>query len=433
VGRPNVGKSTLFNRLAGSSIAIVHDTEGVTRDRHYADAHVRGRDITLIDTGGFDPTTEDPLRQGIARGVAAAVEEADVVVCVLDGVAGPTEADRATVETLRKTSVPVVYAANKSDGERQEHEAAALYELGVDRVIAVSALHGRGMHQLEAAIIAHLPPPAPVEPVDASVPRIALLGRPNAGKSSLFNRLCGAERSIVDARPGTTVDPVDTRITLDGHPALLIDTAGVRRKARVERGIEAVSVIRAIRTMERSDVVILLTDATTTVAEQDARLLGLAAAKGRGIVVGLNKLDLLGPEEAKAAEEQARTALHFAPWAPIVGLSAKTGRGVKKLVKSVVSAHESFNRRVSTAALNRFFRDVLSRRPPPTQGGRAPRLYYVTQAEAAPPVFVVMCSSPSHVRESYRRFVTNQLRSEFGFFGVPLIVHFRPSRGRGEG
>jgi GTPase len=434
VGRPNVGKSTLFNRLAGSSVAIVFDVEGVTRDRHYADAHVRGRDVTLVDTGGFDPTSEDPLGQGIARGVEAAVAEADVVVCVLDGTTGPTEGDRVAVQRLRQSRRPVLFAANKVDGEAQELEANLLYELGVEQIFPVSALHGRGMHSLEAAIISHLPPPAAEPPRDDTLPRIALLGRPNAGKSSLFNRIARAERSIVDARPGTTVDPVDTLVDLAGTPAILVDTAGVRRKARVEKGVEAASVLRALRTMERSDVIVLLTDATEPLAEQDARLLGMAASKGRALVVGLNKIDLLSAEEARKAEEQARSALHFATWAPVLALSARSGAGVGRLVKQIVRAHASFQRRVGTAELNRFFRDVLEATPPPTQGGRAPRLYYITQAEVAPPVFVVMCSSPGHVRVSYRRFVANQLRKSFGFEAVPLIVHFRPSRrGRDEG
>jgi GTPase len=430
VGRPNVGKSTLFNRLAGRSVAIVHDSEGVTRDRHYVDTHVHGRDFALVDTGGFDPNADDPLQQGIARGVDAAIAEAEVIICVLDATTGPTEGDRLTVERLRRSARPVVYVANKADGAEGAMDAAALYTLGLERLIAVSALHGRGMHELEAAVVGHLPPPVEStspEAVDA-LPRIALLGRPNAGKSSLFNRLVGTERSVVDARPGTTADPVDVRVELMGTPLLLVDTAGIRRKTKVEGGVETASVLRAMRTMERADVVLLLADATQGIAEQDARLLGLAQAKGRGIVVGLNKTDLLDAGERKRAIDEARVSLHFAPWASIVPLSAKSGAGIGKLTREILATQHAFHLRVPTAELNRFFREVLAEQPPPTQGGRAPRLYYVTQAETAPPVFVVMCSSPAHVRDSYQRFVQNQLRRTFAFHGVPLIVHFRRSR-----
>lgn len=426
VGRPNVGKSTLFNRLAGKDLAIVHDEPGVTRDRHYADAHIRGRDVTLIDTGGFDRTDADPIGRGIARNVEAAIEEADAILCVLDGTAAPTPADRDAVDLLRRSRKPVLYVANKADSEARSLEANELYSLGVERIFPVSAVHGRGLHELEAELVASLPGPArEPPPPDPVVPHVAILGRPNAGKSSLFNRLAGEERSLVDERPGTTVDPVDTRVEIDGTPCVLVDTAGIRRRARVERGVESASVMRAIRAVARADVVVLLADATTGVAEQDARLLGLASARGRAIVVGLSKADLLDAKAKQKALEDARTALHFAPWTKILLLSSRTGEGVQELSRQILLAHASFHRRVGTAALNRFFEGVLEKNPPPTHGGKAPRLYYVTQAETAPPVFVVMCNSPEAVKASYRRFVANQVRKEFDFVSVPVIVHFR--------
>lgn len=432
VGRPNVGKSTLFNRLAGKDLAIVYDEPGVTRDRHYADAHVHGRDVTLVDTGGFDRTSLDPIGRGIARNVEAAIEEADAILCVLDSCAPPTPADRDAVDLLRRSRKPVLYIANKADSEARALEANELYALGIDQIFPVSAAHGRGLHQVEAALVERLPPPTEAAaPPDPAVPHIAIVGRPNAGKSSLFNRLAGEERSLVDDRPGTTVDPVDTRVEIEGQHCVLVDTAGIRKRARVSRGVESASVMRAIRAVGRADVVVLLSDATTGVAEQDARLLGLASARGRGIVVGLSKADLLDAKAKHKALEDARTALHFAPWTQILLVSSRTGEGIRELSRRVLSAHASFHRRVTTAALNRFFESVLEKNPPPTHGGKSPRLYYVTQAESAPPVFVVMCNSPESVKASYRRFVANQIRKEFAFESVPVIVHFR-GRKKGE-
>lgn len=428
VGRPNVGKSTLFNRLTGANLAIVHDAPGVTRDRHYADAHLTGRDVTLVDTGGFDPTTEDPMGQGIARHVVAAIEEADVILCVLDGSGSATEPDRAAVELLRRSGRPVVYAANKVDNPKQALAAAELYELGLERLIHVSALHGRGTHELVQALTQVLPPPdeeaSSAESSDY-LPRLALIGRPNAGKSSLLNCLAGSERSLVDNQPGTTRDPVDTRVEYRGREYVVVDTAGIRRRAKVDRGVEAASVMRSIRAISRAHVIVLMCDAAVGVAEQDARLLGLCADRKRAIVVGLNKMDLLGRAEQKQALEQARSVLHFAGWAPIVALSAKSKSGVPDLMKQVDLAATQFSERISTGELNRFFERVLERTPPPTRGGRAPRIYYITQVRTAPPVFVAMCSSPHHIAESYKRYVQNQIRKAFGFSAVPIVVEYR--------
>ena len=459
VGRPNVGKSTLFNRLVGEKLAIVHDAPGVTRDRHYADTHIQGRDITLVDTGGFDPTTDDPMGQGIARHVHAAIAEADVVLCVLDGSAPPTGPDQDAVNLLRRSSKPVIYAANKADGPGREALAADLYSLGIDHLIPVSSLHGRNIGKLEAAIVRQLPERAPDdlelspapeesgdgepreeepregEPAEAATPeepiRIALVGRPNAGKSSLFNRLARAERSLVDDRPGTTRDPVDSLVEIGKRRFLVVDTAGIRRKSRVSEGVEAESVMRSLRAVARAQVIVLMCDATEGVAEQDARLLGLCAERGRAIVVGLNKADLLPPRELSERIKDARHALDFARWAPVVGLSAKTGHGVRKLMDQVQSAGEEMGRRVGTSALNRFFEQVLSNRPPPTKGGRSPRIYYITQTGVYPPTFVAWSNAPENIVESYRRFVTNQIRQQFGFQAVPLRVFYR-KRGRKE-
>jgi GTP-binding protein len=439
VGRPNVGKSTLFNRLARERLAIVHDEPGVTRDRHYADTMAFGRPYTLIDTGGFDPESDDPMKAGIAGHVKAAVAEADVIVFVTDD--NLTHADRAAVALLRESQKPVFYTANKADTPQRDADAYELYRLGVDKVIPISALHGRGMGELEAAIVAALPkwePPATEE--DEHLTRIAIVGRPNAGKSSLLNRLLGEERMLVDDRPGTTRDAIDALITRksvgpDGqeeeHRYVFIDTAGIRKKGRVTKAddaVESMSVLSAIRSIERAHVVVLMVDAHDGVAEQDAKIMGLAEDRGRGMVIALNKNDLLDKDGAKKAEELAREKISFAPYVPLVRISAKTGRGVNDLLKTVDLVRAGFRKRVGTGELNRFFAEVLELRPPPTMGAKAPRLYYVTQAEHSPPKFVIISSAPDHVHFSYQRFVQNQLRKRFGFEGVPVRVVYKQKR-----
>jgi GTP-binding protein len=475
VGRPNVGKSTLFNRLAGIAIAIVHDEPGVTRDRHYADVHAFGRTFTLIDTGGFDPGDTDAIGRGIARHVRAAVEEADVIMCILDGQTPPTEADAAAVRMLRQAHKPVIYIANRVDHPRQLEQAAELYSLGIE-LIPVSALHGRGMPELGEALLAGLPPitpeeaaaldapPPPRRPAlprrseskdlegdadeielrDAAVaaeaelaaagpppvPRVALIGRPNAGKSSLLNRLSGQERSLVDDRPGTTRDPVDARISFKGHEYVIVDTAGIRRRSKVEPGVESQSVMQALRSVQRADVVVLLCDAAEGLAEQDARLLGLVAERSRPIVVGLNKIDLLNARQRKAALESAQDQLHFAPWAPIVSFSNKTGEGATQLMNTVRRAFAQYASRIPTAELNKFLQATVERNPPPGAGSKSPRLFFMTQAQASPPVFIIMCSAAEEIKDAYRRFITNQLRKTFGFESVPLVVRYKNRRRR---
>ncbi|HKY37442.1 MAG TPA: ribosome biogenesis GTPase Der [Polyangiaceae bacterium] len=425
VGRPNVGKSTLFNRLAGKSLAIVDDAPGITRDRHYAAAHLAGREVTLVDTGGFDPASGDPMQQGIARHVEAAIAEADVIVCVLDGTLPPTTPDREAVALLRQSNKPVVYVANKVDNPERALEASELFALGVPELVNVSALHGRGTAELALKVTAHLPAPVAETEPDDDVPRVALVGRPNAGKSSLFNRLSGEERALVDARPGTTRDALDAKINYDGKDLWLVDTAGIRRKARVEEKVELLSVMQALKAVERAKIAVVLCDATQGVAEQDARLLGLCMDRNRGIIVGLNKMDLLSREEQKKARQQAEDTLTFARFAPILELSAKTGRGVSELITKATRIAREWQRRVPTAELNRFFRDVIERQPPPTEGGKAPRIFYMTQAESSPPTFVAMCSHAKSIKASYQRFVINQIRKSFGFEGVPIQVHYR--------
>jgi GTP-binding protein len=456
VGRPNVGKSSLFNRLVGRPLAIVHDEPGVTRDRHYADVWSHGRPYVLIDTGGFERESEDPMGVRIREQVSLAVQEADAVVCVFDASMGVIDSDRQAVDMLRRSNKPVIYAANKADSKRGEEEALDMYRLGIPRVIPISALHGRGFADLEAAIVAALPP-APASSDDADQAdddadedegadgekrqrvvgplRIALIGRPNAGKSSLMNRILGEERVLVDDRPGTTRDAIDMQVERDGHQFTLVDTAGIRRKGRVTKEgsvLEGASVFQAIRAMERCNLAVLVCDGADGVAEQDAKILGLAVDRRRAIIIAVNKIDLLDAAGRKKLEENAREKLSFAPWAPIVPISAKTGRGVSSLISKASEVYASYGSRIGTGALNRFFEQVVATHPPPTMGNKAPRLFFITQAESAPPLFVAMTSDPDHIHFSYQRFLANQLRKTFGFEGVPLRITYKKRRRRGD-
>ena len=442
VGRPNVGKSTLFNRLAGSRIAIVEDMPGVTRDRHYAEASVLGRPCVLIDTGGFDPHSDDPMREGIAHHVRLALEEAELVVCVLDATSEALPADREAVHLLRESKKPVIFVANKADSPKRGHEAMSLYELGVSEILPISAAHGLGLGELEEAIARALPQVdegARLE-LPEGTPRLAIVGRPNAGKSSLTNRLLGEERQLVDSRPGTTIDSIDALVEIDGEPLVLIDTAGIRRRRAVkkDKGVEALSVMKALRAIERSDAVILMIDGEEGAAEQDARLAGLIVDRGRALIVGLNKMDVFdaarrsgeGAERRKKALEKTREELSFAPWAPVLPISAKTGRGTTKLMAAAKAALAEHEKRIPTAELNRFFEEVLEHHPPPIHRGKAVRLYYVTQAATKPPTFVVVTNEPDAVHFSYQRYVANRIRERFGFEGTPIRVFYRAKRRR---
>lgn len=429
VGRPNVGKSTLFNRLARRRLAIVENIEGVTRDRHYADTNILGREVVLIDTGGFDPESDDPMRESIARQVKLALAECDVVICVLDGQAPPTNADREAVHLLRQAKKPVIFVANKSDTPRGAHESFDLYKLGIPSLLPVSSLHGHGLGALEESVARSLPKnEASSSPSLVDVPRIAIVGKPNAGKSSLVNRLLGEDRQIVDDRPGTTVDSIDTLMERDGEKYVVIDTAGMRRKRSVHETVESMSVLQAVRAMERSDLILLMIDAKEGVAEQDAKIAGLANDRGRAMVIVLNKMDLLkGPERDKA-EEKMRDVVSFAPWAPVVHISAKTGRGINELfvtIKKVIASHRL---RVTTGELNRFFEEVLAHKPPPLNKGKPVRLYYVTQAQITPPTFVAVSNFPDAVHFSYQRYVVNSIRERFKLVGTPIRVRYKAKR-----
>ncbi|MBI2896194.1 MAG: ribosome biogenesis GTPase Der [Deltaproteobacteria bacterium] len=436
VGRPNVGKSTLFNRLVGRRAAIVEDVPGVTRDRNYADAELLGREVTLVDTGGFEAEAVDAIKAGIRVGVEIAIEEADVIVCLFDGIEGLVPGDEEAVELLRRSGKgrSVVWAANKIDTLAKADLVTDLYRLGIDRVIPISAQHGRGVADLVDAIIEALPPPptavAGEAEEQARVLRVAVVGRPNAGKSSICNRILGTERLLVDERPGTTRDAIDSAFEWEGQRIVLVDTAGIRRQKSVDRGVERHAVFAAIRALDRADVAVLVIDAAAGAAEQDAKILGLAMERGLGVVLTLNKWDLVRGDDAKRPLRETREKLSFAPWAPIVRVSAKTGRGARSLLETIRRVHEARTTRISTGQLNRFFAKAIETHAPPMAGGRAVRLYYITQPSAAPPTFVVSANYPADVHFSYRRYVENRLREAFGFEGTPIVVHYK-ARGRG--
>ncbi|NNE18014.1 MAG: ribosome biogenesis GTPase Der, partial [Myxococcales bacterium] len=384
-----------------------------------------------IDTGGFDPDSDDPMKAGITSQVRLALEECDVVVCVVDATVDPLPADREAAALLRDAGKPVIFVANKADSQAREHDAVSYYELGIRSIMPISALHGRGIGDLEEAIFDHLPEVVEISEPALDVPRVAIIGRPNAGKSSLVNQLSGEERQLVDDRPGTTVDSIDTLVERDGQNLILIDTAGIRRKRSVKkRGVEGLSVLQAIRSIERSHVVVLMIDAAAGIGEQDAKIAGLVHDRGRALIIALNKTDLLSRDAQKKAMDRTREVLAFVPWAPMVTVSALEGRGIKALLGRVDDAVAEHRKRIGTAELNRFFEEVLEKHPPPTMHHRSVRLYYITQASVAPPTFVIMTNSPKDVHFSYQRYVVNQIRKRFGFQGTPIRVRYRGKKGR---
>jgi GTP-binding protein len=432
VGRPNVGKSTLFNRLCGGHDAIVEDEPGVTRDRRYGEADWDGRLFRVVDTGGLDWDAARPddaaLARGILRQALRAVEEAELVLFVIDARLGLTPQDLDAAETLRKTGKPILWVANKVDRGGLEAEANELYRLGADQVFAVSAQHGRGTAELCDAIVAGLPSAPHVSEQalaedDAARPiRMALVGRPNAGKSSMVNRFAGEERVIVDALAGTTRDPVDTPVTLNGRRYVLIDTAGIRRRSKVSVAMEKIAVAMAEKAIERCDVCVLVIDAQAGIAEQDAKVAGMCEEAGRALVICFNKLDLIDAAQQKKLHEDLKRQLQFVPWARVVFASAKTGKSVQRILDGVQAAYAAFTRRVSTGALNRWFEGIVEKHPPSVYRGMPVKLYFIQQPQAKPPTFLLSVNHPEGVHFSYRRYLANQLREEFDLHGTPVRI-----------
>ena len=426
VGRPNVGKSTLFNRISRSRYALVDDQPGVTRDRLYASVRWGDTAFTLIDTGGFDESEGEQLLERVRAQVLKAVEEADSIVFMVSGRDGLVPGDEDLADLLRRSGKPVFLAVNKVDGPEHENLVVDFYRLGLEKVHAVSAAHGYGVRALMDEIAGHLPQHQ--APEQASDPiRVAILGRPNAGKSSLINSILGFERLVVSELPGTTRDSIDTLCTLNHQPFLFIDTAGLRRKARVKERIEKFSMIKALRSLDRCHVAVVVLDAAEGIAEQDARICGYAFERGRGIILGMNKWDLVkkDPGKRKPLEDAIDRQLHFVAFAPRLKLSALTGAGVRKLPGMIADLYMQFSSRVATGALNKAIQDIVETKPPPGAGNASLKVFYATQAETKPPTFVVFVNRPDIVHFSYHRFLVNRLKENLGLQETPIRVIFK--------
>ncbi|WP_083974352.1 ribosome biogenesis GTPase Der [Herbidospora daliensis] len=420
VGRPNVGKSTLVNRIIGRREAVVEDVPGVTRDRVTYDANWRGRRFTLVDTGGWDPDATG-MALKIAEQAQIAAELADVILFVVDATVGITDSDEAVGGVLRKAGKPVVLAANKVDNQLQELEANELWSLGLGQPYPVSALHGRSSGDLLDVVLDALPETPPLKFGEQRGPRrVALLGKPNVGKSSLLNRVAGEERVLVDPMAGTTRDPVDELIELGGVPWRFIDTAGIRRRDRELKGADFYAAMRTRAALERAEVAIVLIDASEVLTEQDLRIIGLVIESGRAMVVAFNKWDLVDEDRRYYLEKEIERQLVRTPWALRVNISAKTGRHVEKLVPALERAIDSWTTRVPTARLNQFLTELVQATPPPVRGGKQPKILFATQAATEPPKFVLFTSG--FLEETYRRFIERRLREEFGFEGSPIEV-----------
>ncbi len=509
VGRPNVGKSTLFNRLVGGRPALVHDTPGLTRDRRYGDVDYFGRKFRLVDTGGLDPEAEtDVIGAGIHRQALRAIEEAEAILLVVDAKAGIAPLDRAIAKKLRATGRPIFLVVNKVDHPTRDALVPEFYAMGLGQPYAVSASHGRGIDDLLDAVCEklaietnHNEDPA-IAPFVASAARskaavaaandvdgdadfdaddaqmdgaysygderdeqandteggagdgegvaigdrkpnwratrhdpnrplrVAFVGRPNAGKSSLTNRLVGEERSLVHDVAGTTTDPVDSEFSIGNKKYVLVDTAGIRKRAKVDEDIEKIAVSMAISQIDRADVVVLVIDALTGPSEQDARLLGMIEKAGRAAIIAMNKADLVTTPLAKdKLQEAVADNFHFVTWVPVVNLSAIRGDGVDRLMDTVNQVAAQHMRRIPTAQLNKFFAEVCEVMPPPIYRGRNVRVYYLTQATSRPPTFLMWANNPQGISPSYRRFVVNRLRERYGFRGTPLRLLLRAKEG----
>jgi GTPase len=456
VGRPNVGKSTFFNRMIGERVAIVEDIPGTTRDRIYGDTDWNGRDFTLIDTGGLELGTDIPVGQvgldrqpgDIMKRVQAqaqlAIEEADVIVFMVDARTGITAADEEVAEMLRRTNKPVILAANKADNAARRLDAVEFYALGLGEPITISSIQGTGTGDLLDVIVDALPPEEerPEAEEEEDVVRIAIVGRPNVGKSSLLNAILGFQRAIVSAVPGTTRDAIDTEMEFEGKKLILIDTAGIRRRGRVGPGVEKYGVLRASRAIDRCDVALLLVDASEGLAAQDTHIAGEIQDKSKGVVVVVNKWDLAQAqrraeregdipkpsEEIESAERYRKIiaeGLKFIPYAPIVFASAKTGYHVQSLLETVLSIAGMRFLRISTSRLNEAVQDAVRRHNPTVNRGKVLKIYYATQARVNPPTFIFFVNDPQALHFSYERYLENQLRAAFGFKGTGIRMYFR--------
>lgn len=426
VGRPNVGKSTLFNRLIGHRRAMVDDTPGVTRDRNYAHINRFDKPFILVDTGGFEPVTSDRMLQQMREQSSLAMDEADVILFMMDARSGLTPADVEVAQMLRKVKKPVFYVINKVDGDRLENESAEFYSLGIEPLYTISAEHNRGVVDLVESLMDVFPPADPRE-ADDELTKIAVVGRPNVGKSSLVNRLLGFERVVANPTPGTTRDSIDTLFMCNKKPYLLIDTAGIRRKGKTTEKLEKYSVVDSLRSIERADVVLMVIDAEEGVTEQDERIAGYIHEAGRGCIFVINKWDVLPKDNATfdAYTDKIRYGFKYLAYAPIVFVSAMSGQRIGKIMSTVDEVMAQYIRRVSTAELNRVFSEATETHHAPLSHGRRIKFYFSTQVATRPPSFVIFTNQPENIHFSYERYLVNRFREAFGFGGVPLRLMFR--------
>jgi GTPase len=422
VGRPNVGKSTLVNRILGRREAVVQDVPGVTRDRVSYEALWTGRRFVVQDTGGWEPNAKG-LQQLVAAQASVAMRTADAIVLVVDAVVGATSSDEAAARVLQRSGKPVFLAANKVDTERGEPDAAALWSLGLGQPYPISAIHGRGVADLLDDVVDALPEVSEAAATIGGPRRVALVGKPNVGKSSLLNKLVGDQRSVVHEVAGTTVDPVDSLIELGGKVFRFIDTAGLRRKVGQASGHEYYASVRTHGAIDAAEVVIVLIDGSQPLTEQDQRVLSMVIEAGRALVLAFNKWDLVDEDRRDQLEREIERELVQVQWAPKVNISAKTGRAVQKLVPALETSLESWDTRVPTGRLNTWLKEVVAATPPPVRGGKQPRILFATQATARPPTFVLF--STGFLEAGYRRFLERRLRETFGFEGSPIRINVR--------
>jgi len=426
VGRPNVGKSTLVNRMIGRREAVVQDVPGVTRDRVSYDATWNGRAFTVVDTGGWDPDARG-LAERIAAQAEVAVTVADAVLFVVDATVGITDSDEAVVKVLRKSGKPVVLAANKVDDQRAEAEAYGLWNLGLGEPYPVSALHGRGSGDMLDAILAALPEPPPESDEEFGGPRrVAIVGKPNVGKSSLLNKLAKEDRVVVDDVAGTTVDPVDELVQLGGRTWRFIDTAGIRKRVKEASGHEYYASLRTAGAIERAEVCVMVVDGSQPISEQDLRIITQVAEAGRALVIAFNKWDLVDEERRYYLDREIERDLVRVPWAPRVNITARTGWHVDKLVPALDAALNGWGTRIGTGALNSFLGRLVAEHPHPVRGGKQPKVLFGTQVSTEPPTFVLFTSGT--LEAGYLRYIERRLREEFGFVGSPIHLEQRPRK-----
>jgi len=434
VGKPNVGKSTLFNRIVGRKKAIVEDQPGVTRDRNYADIEWGDKPFSLIDTGGFEPISRERIFMQMKEQCQLAIEEADLILFLMDGKDGLTPSDKEIASILRREPKPVLYVVNKIDGPKHEDKVFEFYGIGAERILSISAQHNYGVDDLMTEVLKNLPPSEEGE-VEEEVIRIAVVGRPNVGKSSLINRILGYDRVIVNESPGTTRDAIDTVVEIGQGKYLLIDTAGIRRKKKISLRLEKYSIVEALKSIDRCDVALFLIDPRERVTEQDTKIAGFIHEKAKGCVVVVNKWDLIekNSDTAKEYTLQIREELKFLPYAPILFISCLTGKRVIATIQLVDQVAEEFGKRVSTSHLNNLIEESTTKVPLPRYGRGRVKIYYGTQVSIKPPTFVLFANYPRRIHVTYQRYLINRIRQSLGFKRSPIRLLLRergPSRGR---